>query len=92
MRGSMNEVTRVINAIEEGNPKASAELLSLIYEELRGLAAKRLSKELPGQTLQATALVHEAYMLSVGSDDPGWDSRGSLLCACCVIYETDTHR
>lgn len=77
----MNEVTRIINAIEQGDPRASEDLLPLVYEELRLLAAKKLSKELPGQTLQATALVHEAYVRLIGSDNPGWDSRGHFFAA-----------
>src|SRR5206468_9084150 len=59
---SMNEVTRVLSAIEQGDPQAAEQLLPLVYEELRRLAAQRLAKEAPGQTLQATALVHEAYL------------------------------
>ncbi|UCE50804.1 MAG: hypothetical protein JSW47_17990, partial [Phycisphaerales bacterium] len=58
----MCDVTRILNAIEGGDPKAADELIPLVYEELRLLAAQKLAKELPGQTLQATALVHEAYM------------------------------
>ena len=59
----MSDVTRILNAIEEGDGRAAAELLPLVYDELRQLAAQKLSKEAPGQTLQATALVHEAYKL-----------------------------
>jgi len=77
----MNEVTRIINAIEHGDSGATEELLPLVYEELRLLAAEKLSKELPGQTLQATALVHEAYVRLIGSDNPGWDSRGHFFAA-----------
>ena len=77
----MNEVTRIINAIEQGDSQASEELLPLVYEELRLLAERKLSKEIPGQTLQATALVHEAYLRLIGSDDPGWDSRGHFFAA-----------
>ncbi|MHC4509364.1 MAG: ECF-type sigma factor, partial [Planctomycetota bacterium] len=58
----MSDVTRILNEIEGGDPKAADELLPLVYEELRRLAAHRMSHELPGQTLQATALVHEAYI------------------------------
>ena len=71
----MNEVTRIINAIEQGNPKAAEELLPLVYEELRVLAAQKMAQEKPGQTLQATALVHEAYIRLVGSEARGWDNR-----------------
>jgi len=58
----MSEVTRILNALEQGDARAADELLPLVYEELRLLAAKKMSQELPGQTLQATALVHEAYI------------------------------
>ena len=58
----MNEVTRIINAIEQGDPQATEKLLLLVYEELRLLAAQEMAQEKPGQTLQATALVHEAYL------------------------------
>lgn len=62
----MNDVTRILSAIEQGDPKAAEELLPLVYEELRRLAAQKLSQEKPGLTLQATALVHEAYLRLVG--------------------------
>jgi len=71
----MADFTRILNAIEQGDPRATEELLPLVYEELRLLAAQKLSHELPGQTLQATALVHEAYLRLVGTDDQSWDSR-----------------
>jgi RNA polymerase sigma factor (TIGR02999 family) len=77
----MSDVTRIINAIEQGDQKATDELLPLVYEELRILAAQKLSKESPGLTLQATALVHEAYLRLVGSDDPQWDGRGHFFAA-----------
>src|SRR5260370_41521005 len=60
--GLMSEVTRILTAIEEGDPRAAEELLPLVYEELRKLAAHKLTQEKPGQTLQATAMVHEAYL------------------------------
>ena len=63
----MNDVTRILSAIEQGDPKAPEQLLPLVYDELRKLAAQRLARESPGQTLQATALVHEAYLRLVGS-------------------------
>ena len=66
----MNDVTRILSAIEQGDPKAPEQLLPLVYEELRKLAAQRLAHESPGQTLQATALVHEAYLRLVGSEPP----------------------
>lgn len=62
----MNEVTRILSAIEEGDPQAAGQLLPLVYDELRGLAAQNLAQEKPGQTLEATALVHEAYLRLVG--------------------------
>ena len=77
----MTDVTRILNAIEQGDALATEQLLPLVYEELRLLAAQKLSKELPGLTLQATALVHEAYLRLVGSDNPGWDCRGHFFAA-----------
>ena len=77
----MSDVTRILNAIEHGDEKASEKLLPLVYEELRLLAAQKLSKELPGLTLQATALVHEAYLRLVGTEDQGWDKRGHFFAA-----------
>ena len=78
----MSDVTRLINAIGEGDPQASAELLPLVYDELRRLAAERMAHERPGQTLQATALVHEAYLRLVGSDNsPQWDNRWHFFAA-----------
>ena len=71
----MSDVTRILNAIEHGDEKASEKLLPLVYEELRLLAAKKMSQEPPGQTLQATALVHEAYIRLVGSEGRNWNSR-----------------
>jgi RNA polymerase sigma factor (TIGR02999 family) len=66
----MSEFTQLLNAIEAGNPQAAAQLLPLVYDELRQLAAKKLANEAPGQTLDATALVHEAYLRLVGTGDP----------------------
>src|SRR2546423_4802394 len=78
----MSEVTRVLSAIEQGDPHAPEQLLPLVYDELRKLAAQRLSREKPGQTLQATALVHEAYLRLVGpSDDRRWENRGHFFAA-----------
>jgi RNA polymerase sigma factor (TIGR02999 family) len=79
-----SDVTRILTAIDNGDPSASEALLPLVYEELRKLAAQRLAKEAPGQTLQATALVHEAYLRLVGSDESlkgQWDSRGHFFSA-----------
>jgi RNA polymerase sigma factor (TIGR02999 family) len=77
----MSDVTRILSAIERGDPRAAAQLLPLVYDELRKLAAQRLAHEQPGQTLQATALVHEAFLRLVGDDDPGWNSRGHFFAA-----------
>ena len=71
----MNEFTRIINAIEQGDPKAADGLLPLVYEELRVLAAQKMAQEKPGHTLQATALVHEAYIRLAGSEAQNWNSR-----------------
>jgi RNA polymerase sigma factor (TIGR02999 family) len=75
----MSDVTRILVAIEGGDRQAAAELLPLVYEELRRLARAKLARERPGQTLQATALVHEAYLRLVGNADPGWTSRGHFF-------------
>ena len=77
----MNDVTRILHAIEHGDPMAADKLLPLVYDELRKLAARRLAQEKPGQTLQATALVHDAYLRLVGKEDPGWDGRGHFFAA-----------
>ena len=78
----MNEVTRILSAIEQGDPHAAEQLLPLVYEELRKLAAQKLAQEKPGQTLQATALVHEAYLRLLGSEaDAHWNSRGHFIAA-----------
>ncbi|MFO0841489.1 MAG: ECF-type sigma factor [Gemmataceae bacterium] len=76
----MSDVTRILAAVEQGDPQAAEKLLPLVYDELRRLAAQRLAQEAPGQTLQATALVHEAYLRLVGPD-PGlqWNSRGHFF-------------
>jgi RNA polymerase sigma factor (TIGR02999 family) len=78
----MNEVTRILSAIEHGDPSAAEQLLPLVYDELRTLAAQKLAQEKPGQTLQATALVHEAYVRLVDVDKAQpWDSRGHFFAA-----------
>jgi RNA polymerase sigma factor (TIGR02999 family) len=78
----MNDVTRILSAIDQGDPRAVAALLPLVYDELRGLAGKKLSQEKPGQTLQATALVHEAYLRLVDVDNAQlWKSRGHFFAA-----------
>ena len=83
----MNEVTRILIALDHGDPHAASQLLPLVYEELRQLAAQKLGLETPGQTLQPTALVHEAYLRLVATsyrerqDTPSWDSRGHFFAA-----------
>ena len=75
----MSDVTRILNAIEGGDSKATDELLPLVYEELRILAAQKLSHEKPGQTLQATALVHEAYIRLLGDESQQWNNHGHFF-------------
>src|SRR6266849_295624 len=78
----MSEVTRILSAIEQGDPHAAEQLLPLVYDELRKLAAQRMAQEAPGQTLQATALVHEAYLRLVDVDKAQrWDGRGHFFAA-----------
>jgi len=82
MLGSVADVTQILSAIERGDPKATAELLPLVYDELRKLAAVRLADEKPGQTLQATALVHDAYIRLVDVEKAQhWNSRGHFFAA-----------
>jgi RNA polymerase sigma factor (TIGR02999 family) len=75
----MSEVTRVLNAIEQGEPRAADQLLPLVYEELHKLAASKMSHEAAGQTLQPTALVHEAWLRLVGKENPRWNNRGHFF-------------
>jgi RNA polymerase sigma factor (TIGR02999 family) len=78
----MNEATRILTAIEQGDPHAAEQLLPLVYDELRKLAAHKLAQENPGQTLEATALVHEAYLRLVGAKQAQhWSSRGHFFAA-----------
>jgi RNA polymerase sigma factor (TIGR02999 family) len=89
----MSEVTRILSAIEQGDPHATEKLLPLVYDELRRLAAQKLGQEKPGQTLQATALVHEAYLRLVGEGERRWDSRGHFFAAAAeamrrILVET----
>jgi RNA polymerase sigma factor (TIGR02999 family) len=77
----MTEVTRLLSALDQGEPHAASRLLPLVYDELRKLAAQRMAQEQPGQTLQPTALVHEAYLRLVGQADPGWQNRGHFFAA-----------
>jgi RNA polymerase sigma factor (TIGR02999 family) len=82
----LSEVTRILSALEHGDPHAAEQLMPLVYDELRQLAAAKLAQEKPGETLQATALVHEAYVRLVGSEEAAgreqrWDSRGHFFAA-----------
>jgi RNA polymerase sigma factor (TIGR02999 family) len=80
--GAMSDVTSILNAIEQGDPRAAEKLLPLVYDELRKLASTKLAQERPGQTLEATALVHEAYIRLVDVEKAkGWDSRGHFFAA-----------
>jgi RNA polymerase sigma factor (TIGR02999 family) len=84
----MSDVTRILSAIEQGDPKAAGQLLTLVYDELRRLAAQRLAQEKPGQTLQATALVHEAYLRLVRPEGAGrWDGRGHFFAAAAEAMQ-----
>jgi len=76
---AMTDVTRILNAIEQGDARAADQLLPLVYDELRLLAAQKLSQEMPGQTLQATALVHEAYIRLAGEEAQGWENRSHFF-------------
>jgi RNA polymerase sigma factor (TIGR02999 family) len=94
----MNDVTRILSAIEEGDPQAPQQLLPLVYDELRKLAAQKMAQEKPGQTLQATALVHEAYIRLVDCENAQrWDSRGHFFAAAAeamrrILVETARRR
>ncbi len=93
----MTDVTRILNAIERGDAKATDELLPLVYEELRLLAAQKLSHEQPGQTLQATALVHEAYIRLIGLEKQSWTNKGYFFKAAAeamkrVLVDNARHK
>ena len=94
----MNDVTRIIAAIEQGDPRAADQLLPLVYDELRRLAARRLANEKAGQTLQATALVHEAYLRLVDVDQAQrWNGRGHFFAAAAqamrrILVEQARHK
>jgi RNA polymerase sigma factor (TIGR02999 family) len=94
----MSEVTRILSAIEEGDPHAAEQLLPLVYDELRQLAAQKLAQEKPGQTLQATALVHEAYLRLVDVDRAQhWDSTRHFFAAAAeamrrILIESTRHK
>ena len=82
----MNELTRILDAIRQGDGGAAAQLLPVVYDELRRLAAERMAQEKPGQTIQPTALVHEAYLRLVGpGEERHWDSGGHLFAAAAVM-------
>ena len=94
----MNDVTRVLSAIEAGEPQAAEQLLPLVYDELRRLAAHKMARELPGQTLAATALVHEAYLRLVDTENAQrWNSRGHFFAAAAeamrrILVERARHK
>jgi RNA polymerase sigma factor (TIGR02999 family) len=94
----MTDVTRILSAIEQGDPHAAEQLLPQVYEELRKLAAQRLAQEKPGQTLQPTALVHDAYLRLVDVDKaPHWNSRGHFFAAAAeamrrILVEQARHK
>src|SRR5262245_59750872 len=94
----MSEVTRILDAMGRGDPRAGDQLLPLVYQELRALAARKLAQEKPGQTLQATALVHEAYLrLAGGSAEQNWNSRGHFFAAAAeamrrILVEQARHK
>ena len=75
----MKDLTQLLNAVEQGDPKAAEDLLPLVYNELRRLAAHKMAQEAPGQTLQATALVHEAWLRLGGGDQPQWQNRAHFF-------------
>ena len=96
----MSDVTQILSAIEQGDPQAPERLLPLVYDELRRLAAQKMARESPGQTLQATALVHEAYLRLVKSGtpaEPHWNSRGHFFAAAAeamrrILVEKARHK
>ena len=77
----MSDVTRILDRVQQGEAEAAEELLPLVYEELRKLAAHRMAQEAPGQTLQPTALLHEAWLRLVGSQEQQWNGRGHFFAA-----------
>jgi RNA polymerase sigma factor (TIGR02999 family) len=94
----MGDVTHILSAIEQGDPHAASQLLPLVYDELRQLAARKLAHEKPGQTLQATGLVHEAYLRLAGNaETPHWNSRGHFFAAAAeamrrILVERARHK
>jgi RNA polymerase sigma factor (TIGR02999 family) len=95
---AMSEVTKILSAIEDGDPRAAEQLLPLVYDELRRIAGRKMTHEAPGQTLEATALVHEAYVRLVDKDDPQqWNSRWHFFGAAAeamrrILIEKARHR
>jgi RNA polymerase sigma factor (TIGR02999 family) len=84
----MSEVTRILSGLEQGDPTAADQLLPLVYDELRKLAAQKMAQEAPGQTLQPTALVHEAYLRLLGKgEERHWDSRGHFFAAAAEAMQ-----
>jgi RNA polymerase sigma factor (TIGR02999 family) len=93
----MNDVTRILDAIRAGDPQAAEQLLPVVYDELRKLAAHKMAQEKPGQTLDATALVHEAYLRLVGSSGSHWENRGHFFAAAAeamrrILVEKARHK
>lgn len=93
----MSDATRILDALDQGDPHAADQLLPLVYDELRRLAARKMAEEKPGQTLQATALVHEAYLRLVGGAEQTWKSRAHFLCAAAeamrrILIEQARHK
>src|SRR5262245_59478225 len=94
----MSDVTRILSAIDAGDPRAAEQLLPLVYDELRRLAAQRMARESPGQTLDATSLVHEAYVRLVDTDQAQrWNSRGHFFAAAAeamrrILVERARHK
>ena len=93
----MSDVTQILEAIHEGDPKAAEELLPLVYQELRKLASWRMAREAPGQTLQATALVHEAYLRLIGQAEPQWQNSRHFFSAAAeamrrILIERARHK
>jgi RNA polymerase sigma factor (TIGR02999 family) len=94
----VNDVTQILSAIEQGDPRAAEQLLPLVYDELRKLAAARMAHEKPGQTLQPTALVHESYLRLIGhAQDEGWKHRGHFFAAAAeamrrILVEKARHK
>ena len=87
----MADISHILRQIDEGDGSAAEQLLPLVYEELRRIAAAKLANEKPGQTLQATALVHDAYLRLVGNEDAAkWNSMGHFFAANCRVHAEDT--